>query len=70
VAKRASKATLANAGGSAQDQIVVRLDPLAAGELLEQGAVEAARGAVIDVLDGGMLAQPGIAQAGGASRSM
>jgi hypothetical protein len=65
LAKRASKPTLADAGGSAQDQIVVRLDPLAAGELLEQGAVEAARGAVIDVLDDGMLAQPGIAQAGG-----
>ena len=56
---------LADAGGPAQDQIVVRVDPFAAGELLEQGAVEAARCTVIDVLDDGVLAQPGIAQAGG-----
>jgi hypothetical protein len=32
---------------------------------VEQGAVEAARGAVVDVLDDGVLAQPGIAQPGG-----
>jgi hypothetical protein len=42
----------------------VRIDPGPLGELLEQGAVEAARGAVIDILDGGLVAQPGIAQAG------
>ena len=41
------------------------VDPLADGEGLEQGTVETARGAVIDVLDDGVLAQPGIAQAGG-----
>jgi hypothetical protein len=38
---------------------------IATGEVLEQGTVETARGAVIDVLDDGVLAQPGIAQAGG-----
>jgi hypothetical protein len=43
----------------------VRVDPLAVGELLEQSAVEAARGPVIDVLDAGLLAQSGIAQPGG-----
>ena len=42
----------------------MRIDPAAFGELLEQRAVEAARGAVIDILDGGLMAQPGIAQAG------
>jgi hypothetical protein len=31
---------------------------------LEQRAIEAAGGAVIDVLDGGLMAQPGIAQEG------
>jgi hypothetical protein len=40
------------------------IDPGTLGELLEQRAVEAARGAVIGVLDGGLMAQPGIAQAG------
>jgi hypothetical protein len=43
----------------------VRVDPLAIGELVEQGAVEAAWGPVIDVLDAGLLAQSGIAQPGG-----
>ena len=42
----------------------MRVDPLAAGEVLEQGTLETAWGAVIDVLDDGVLAQPGIAQAG------
>ena len=43
----------------------MRVDPLAIGELVEQGAVEAAWGPVIDVLDAGLLAQSGIAQPGG-----
>ena len=43
----------------------MRLDPLALDELLEQSAVEATRGSVIDVLDGGLLAQSGIAQSSG-----
>ena len=33
-------------------------------QALEQRAVEAARGAIVDVLDGGLVAQPGIAQPG------
>ena len=40
-----------------QGQIVVGVDPLAFGELLEQGAVEPARGAVVDVFDAGLLAE-------------
>ena len=39
-------------------------DPLAGGELEEEGAVEAAWGPVIDVLDAGLLAQSGIAPGG------
>jgi len=65
VAEGTGKPTFADAGWPAQDQIVVRVDPLAAGELLEQCAIEAARGPVIDVLDGGVVAQSGIAQPGG-----
>ncbi len=38
--------------------------PVAGGELLEQGAVEAAMGMEIDALDDGALAQPGLAQPG------
>ena len=43
----------------------MRVDPVAAGEFVEQRAIEAARGPVIDVLDDGLVAQPGIAQSGG-----
>ena len=43
----------------------MHVDPLAIGELVEQSAVEPARGPVIDVLDAGLLAQSGIAQPGG-----
>jgi hypothetical protein len=65
VAQSAGQPTLADASGPAQDQIVVRVDPFAAGELLEQSAVETARRAIIDVLDDGVLAQPSISQASG-----
>ena len=41
------------------------IDPAALGELLEQRAVEAARGSVIDVLNSGLLAQSGVAQSRG-----
>jgi len=51
--------TLADADRPAQDQILMGIDPGTLGELLEQCAVEAARGAVIDILDGGLIAQPG-----------
>src|SRR5437763_8408034 len=65
VAQGTSKPRFAHAGRPAQNQIVVRVDPLAIGELLEQSAVEAAGSPVIDVLDTGLLAQSGIAQPGG-----
>src|SRR5207237_4840721 len=65
VTEGTGKPTFTDPGGPAQDQIIVRVDPLAIGELLEQSAVEAAWGSVIDVLDAGLLAQSGIAQPGG-----
>src|SRR6516225_5272730 len=49
-------------GRPGDHQIVVPVDPAAFDELLEEGAVEAAGAAVVDVLDGGVMAQPGIAQ--------
>src|SRR5260370_36983386 len=39
------------------------VDPAACGEFLEQRAIETARGAVVDILDRSLMAQPGIAQA-------
>jgi hypothetical protein len=65
VAEGTGKPTFADAGWPAQDQMVVRIDPLAPDELVEQCAIEAARGTVIDVLDDGVVAQPGVAQSGG-----
>jgi hypothetical protein len=65
VPESTSKPTFADAGRAAQDQIVVRVDPFAAGELVEQRAIETARGAVIDILDDGIVAQAGMAQACG-----
>lgn len=65
VAESTGKPTLSDAGRATKDQIVVRVDPLAVDELVEQGAVEAAWGSVIDVLDDSMMAQPGITQPGG-----
>jgi hypothetical protein len=65
VTQGTSKPRFAHAGRPAQDQIVMRVDPLAICELVKQSAVEAAWGPVIDVLDAGLLAQSGIAQPGG-----
>ena len=55
VAESTGKPAFANAGRAAQDQIVVRVDPFAVGELAEQCAIEAARRSVIDVLDDGVV---------------
>ena len=62
VAERRSQPTFPDAGRPDEGQIVVRLDPLALDELLEKGAVETARAAVIDVFDAGLLPQFGVAQ--------
>ena len=60
-----AKPTLSDAGRTADDQVVVHVDPVAGDELLEERAIEAARGAVVDVLDQRLLAQLGMAQPGG-----
>ena len=64
VAERAGEPALADAGRAADDQVLVRVDPVAGDELLEQRAVEAARRAIVDVLDDGLLAQAGVPQPG------
>ena len=58
MAERAGEPALADAGGAADHQIVVRVDQGAVRELVEQRAIEAARGAIVDVLDRGVMAQP------------
>jgi hypothetical protein len=48
--------------GPSMIRVLRYVDPLAAGKLLEQRAVEAARRAVVDVLDGYLMTQPGVAK--------
>jgi hypothetical protein len=40
----------------------MRIDPLSVGEFLEERAIEAARSSVVDVFDGGLMAQPCVSQ--------
>jgi hypothetical protein len=62
VAERGSQPAFSNPSGPTDGQVVMRVDPLAIGELLEQGAIKAARGAIIDILDRSLLAQLGVTQ--------
>ena len=57
LANGASQPALANAGRTDQGEIVVGVDPIALGELLEQGAIEPTGGAIVDVFDARLLAQ-------------
>jgi hypothetical protein len=59
VAEGGGEPTLAVSGRADQGQIVVGVDPSALDKLLEQRPVEAARGAIVDVFDAGLLAQLG-----------
>lgn len=62
VAERRGQPTFADAGRTDQGQIILGADPFALDQLLEQGAVTAARTTVIDILDAGLLTQLGEAQ--------
>ena len=64
LADGASQPAFPDAGWADQGQIVVGVDPFALGELLEQGAVEASGGAIVDVFDARLLTQFGGAQPG------
>lgn len=57
VSERAGQPALADAGGPNQQEIVMLPDPITAGELQEQVAIEAAGGAEVDVLDLGVMAE-------------
>jgi hypothetical protein len=62
VAERTGQPTFADAGRPFDDQVLRLLDPAPTGKVLEEGAIEAARGAIVDVLDDGLMTQPGVAQ--------
>lgn len=64
VAERRGEPALADAGRTADQQVDVVVDPAALDKLNEQRAIEATRGAVVDVLDACLLAQLRVAQAG------
>ena len=40
----------------------MRIDPLSVGEFVEERTIEAARSSVVDVFDGGLMAQPSVSQ--------
>src|SRR5260370_23744092 len=65
VAECAGEPGFADACRAFDDEVLWGVDPVAGDEPLEQCSIEAARGAVVDVLDGGALAEPGVAQPGG-----
>lgn len=62
LANGAGEPTFPGPARADQGQIIVGVDPLTVGELLEQSSVEPARGAIVDVFDAGLLTEPGGAQ--------
>src|SRR6185503_9366799 len=64
VAEGAGEPTLADAGRSFDDQVLRLVDPATGDQGLEQRSVETAGGAIIDVFDSCLMAQPGKAQPG------
>ena len=63
VADGAGEPTFPDAGWTADRQIVVRVDPLAAEQRFEQPALEPAGASVVDILRRCLMAQFGVAQA-------
>ena len=59
VAECRSEPGFADATGAGDDEIAPVTDEVARGELLEQGALNPAGGAEVDVLDGGIVPQLG-----------
>src|SRR5215213_3632507 len=64
MAEGAGQPGFPRAGRAGEQQVLMPLDPLAAGQALEQGTIKAASGVMIDVLGGGLLAQAGEPQPG------
>lgn len=65
VGERAGEPAFADAGRALDDQVLCGGDPVTGDQPLEQRAVQSAGAAVVDVLDGGALAQAGLPQPGG-----
>ena len=55
VSERRRQPTFAQTAGAGYEQIAPLGDPIAGGELEEQGAVEPARDLIVDVLDAGLM---------------
>ena len=55
VPERAGEPAFADAGGARENEIVMGVNPVAGPQLLEHGAVEPSGGAIVDVLDGGLM---------------
>jgi hypothetical protein len=62
VTERRGEPALADARGPADQEVGMVFDPSAFDQHREEAAVEAARGAMVDVLDAGLLAQLGVLQ--------
>jgi hypothetical protein len=58
VAERATQPTFPDSGWTDDQTIAVLADPIIRGELEEERAIQAARSAVIDVLDASLIAHP------------
>src|SRR5712691_9278033 len=62
VAEGTGQPAFADTGRPFDDQVLCLLDPAPGGQRLEQRTVEASGGAIIDVFDRRLVAQPGVAQ--------
>jgi hypothetical protein len=60
VTERRGEPALADAGGPADQQVGMLVDPSAFDQHRQEAEVEATRGAIVDVLDTGLLAQLGV----------
>lgn len=67
VAECAGDPTLAEAGRAGDEQVLVARDPCTIDQVSHDGAVDAARGAQVEILDTGGLAQGGELEASGQS---
>src|SRR5260370_22836210 len=65
VTECAGEPGFADAGGAFDDEGLRGVDPVAGDEPLEQRAIEATCCTIVDILDDGALAQPGMTEPGG-----
>jgi hypothetical protein len=62
VTDRTTNPTLADTGWAGHDQIVMRVNPGTLDEFEKEGAIEAARSAVIDIFDACLIVQLGVTE--------